>query len=89
MRLNCKYPLRTIGDERLIIIKQEDDANILKAVSVNDTSAWLMQSLADKEFSISGISQMLQERFIVDGLVADIDAAQWANTLINLGVIEK
>lgn len=89
MRFNCKYPLRTVGDERLIIIKQEDDADIIKAISVNGTSAWLMQSLADKEFSIANVSQMLQERFKVDGLVADIDAAQWANTLINLGVIEK
>jgi hypothetical protein len=89
MRLNVKYPVRKIGDENLIIVRQEDGANLVKAISLNGTSVWLMQSLAGKDFDIHKVSSMLQERFAVDGLVADIDAAQWVNLLINCGVIDK
>lgn len=89
MRLNVKYHLRKVGDESIIVIPESGDGIRVKAVCANPTSAWLIESLAGREFSVSDVSRLLRSKFTVDALVADFDASEWVNQLVTLGIVEK
>ena len=63
--------------------------DMTRVVSLNDSAAWLLDSLADKEFSVDDAARLLTERYDVDMERARADSQRWADTLIGCGLITR
>lgn len=87
MRINEAYKVRQIAGENIVMTQGKDQVDLTQVISLNETSLWLWQQVANREFTPDDIAALLQNRFDIDAPTARADAETWINELTRYGVI--
>ena len=81
MRILEGFKMRTLGKERIIVGEGLERINFNKMIVLNESAAYLWESVIGREFDAQSLSDLLQERYDVDEETALKDsqaiAAKW------------
>lgn len=81
MKLKTNYKVRKIAGESVIVRMGTQSVNMTSIISLNPTSEWLWEQLADEEFDAEKVADLLTAEYEVSREVALIDAAKWIDML--------
>ena len=76
MRIKDQISLRKIADEYIMIVGTEDSLDYTQAVSLNDSAAYLIESVRDEDFTAEDWVDLLTERYEVsrEQATADVES---------------
>ena len=76
MRIKDQISLRKIADEYIMIVGSEDSLDYTQAVSLNDSAAYLIESVRDEDFTSEDWVDLLTERYEVsrEQATADVES---------------
>ena len=76
MRIKDQISLRKIADEYIMIVGTEDSLAYTQAVSLNDSAAYLIESVRDEDFTSEDWVDLLTERYEVsrEQATADVES---------------
>lgn len=73
MRIKDQISLRKIADEYIMIVGSGDSLDYTQAVSLNDSAAYLIESVRGKDFTLEDWVEFLTDRYEVSGEQARAD----------------
>lgn len=82
------FRLRKLGNEHIIVGEGLAQINFNKMISLNDTAAYLWESVVGKEFTAETLTDLLCERYEVDRERAEADAAALVEKWLEAGIVE-
>ena len=76
MRIKDQISLRKIADEYIMIVGTEDSLDYTQAVSLNESAAYLIESVRDEDFTSEDWVDLLTERYEVsrEQATADVES---------------
>ena len=80
--------MRQLCREHIVVAEGVELVNFNKMVVLNDSAAYLWESVADRSFSVEDLKDLLLERYEVDEETAAADAAKLASSWKDAGLIE-
>ena len=83
------FRLRKLGNEHIIVGEGLAQINFNKMISLNDTAAYLWESVVGKEFTAETLTDLLCERYEVDRERAEADAAALVEKWLEAGIVEQ
>ncbi len=89
MKIVEGFKLRPLGREFIIVGEGIAQVNFNKMISLNETAAYLWESLIGKEFSVEDMTRILLDRYDVDDQTAAKDAARLAQDWIETGLVTE
>lgn len=87
MKINPSLKLKDVGGEHLILLPASGSSELVSVLSINDTSKYLWENLAGKEFEIADAVALLLAEYEVEEAVAKSDASAWVNQLSQVGAL--
>jgi len=88
MKIKEELEIRNIAGEKVLIMQGRFGIDMTKVVSFNETAEWLWNTLYGRTFSLEDVSDLLTERFQVDGETAEADARKWIDQLVKCKALE-
>jgi len=88
MKIKKGLEIKTIAEEKVLIMQGRVGMDMTKVVSFNATAEWLWDTLYDREFSLEDVTRLLTERFQVNAEEAEEDAKKWIDQLKQCNAIE-
>jgi hypothetical protein len=89
MKQKKGFKLRNVCGEHVVVAEGIENIDFSKIISMNESSAYLWEKIAGREFTAEDLSELLLEEYDVDEITAIIDAKavikQWAEA----GIIEE
>ena len=73
MSIKDQISLRKIADEYIMIVGSGDSLDYTQAVSLNDSAAYLIESVRGKDFTLEDWVELLTDRYEVSGEQARAD----------------
>lgn len=89
MKIKEGFKLRNICGEKVIIAEGRENIDFTKMFSLNESSAFLWESVADSDFNATTLKNLLLEEYDVDEATAQNDAERILKEWSNLGLISK
>jgi hypothetical protein len=89
MRIKKGFKLRTICGENIIVPEGIDNVNFRSIISLNESSAFLWESIIDKDFSKSTLIDLLTSEYEVDEATAKNDVDKLVAKMLSTGLIEE
>lgn len=86
MRLNDNFAIRRIADEYIMVAHVENNLDYTKAIGLNETTVYLLESLVGQEFSEEDMAVLLTEKYEVTHEQALTDAQNLMCKLLELGI---
>ena len=83
------FKLRPLGREFIVVGEGLAQVNFNKMISLNDTAAYLWETLHGKEFTVEDMVKALLEKYEVTEEMARTDSAKLAEDWVNAGLVEK
>ena len=74
MNLREDLILRHVGEDYIIVEPGQDQIDMSRVYTLNETAAWLWEQLQGKEFQLSDVTSLLLDRYEVDETTASNDA---------------
>lgn len=87
MHFKNDISIRKIGDESIIALDSEQGVDYTQVISLNETAAFLLNSVVGKEFSIEDLVEKLLSEYEVDENIARRDVTQIIDQLKQIGII--
>lgn len=88
MRIKKDYKIRQIAGESIVIAAGNKETDLTKIISLNSTSCFLWENLAEKEFAEQDVIDLLIREYKIDSDTAIKDVKSWLQSLSECGVIE-
>lgn len=82
------FNLRDICGEHIIVAEGLENIDFCNIISMNDSAAYLWQTLKDKEFTVDDMVRLLLEEYDVDEETAKKDASILAKQWTEAEIIE-
>lgn len=89
MRIKEGFTLRSIVGQYVVIGEGISQVNFNKMITLNDSAAYLWQSVEDKEFTVGDLTALLLDKYDVDEEKAAVDAAALAGKWIDAGIVDE
>lgn len=86
MKLVKGFRMRPLGREFIVVPEGTEVINFNKMISLNSTSAYLWESVKDKEFSVEDLKNLLLDKYEVEESVALADSEKLAKAWIEAGI---
>lgn len=83
------FRLRPLGREFIIVAENVAQVNFNKMVSLNQSAAYLWQSIEGKEFSVQDLADLLLEKYDIDAQTAYADSESIAAKWIEAGIVAE
>ena len=87
MRTKKGYVLRPLGVEYILVAEGLEAADANKIISMNETAAFLWESVEDKDFDTALLAQLLVGAYEVDQATAENDVTTLLQTWKEAGII--
>ena len=88
MKAKKGFNLRTVCGEQIIVAEGKENIDFSNIISMNESSAYLWNEIADKEFTPDDLAKLLLDRYEVDEATAKADAEKLAAQWIKAGIAE-
>lgn len=88
MRIIEGFILRNVMGQATIVGEGVGQIDFNKLITLNDSAAYLWQSVDDKEFDIQTLANLLVDKYGIDQDTALTDAKAIANKWIEIGVVK-
>ena len=88
MRIKKGFELRKIGNENIVVASGMENINFNSIISMNSSSAWLWEQIAEKEFNADMLAEFLMDKYNIDAATAQQDAEEIAKQWIAAGITE-
>ena len=89
MRIIEGFRLRKLGKEHIVVGEGLAQVNFNKMVSLNETAAYLWESVEDRDFTVADLTALLLDRYEVEEDVAARDAAALAQAWVEAGIVSE
>ena len=87
MRIIEGFILRNVMGQATIVGEGVGQIDFNKLITLNDSAAYLWQSVEGKEFDVQTLANLLVDKYGIDQDTALIDAKAIANKWIEIGVV--
>lgn len=81
--------MRKLGSEKILVAESLDLIDFNKLISLNDSAAYVWNSLPDTYFDTDTVKALLTDRYDVDDDTARKDAQQLIDVWLQAAIIEK
>jgi hypothetical protein len=88
MKIKEGFILRQMCGENIVAAEGLQNINFNKLLSLNESAAYLWQELADKEFTLEDMAELLISRYGIDKQLAMTDSENLMKSLVEVGVAE-
>mgnify|MGYP002517623011 FL=1 len=88
MKKKKGFNLRNICGEHVIVAEGRENIDFSKIISMNESAAYLWESVGDKEFTVETLAHLLTETYEVDPHTATADAIEMATQWVEAGIAE-
>ncbi len=89
MRIIEGFRLRKLGKEHIVVGEGLAQVNFNKMVSLNETAAYLWESVEGRDFTVADLTALLLDRYEVEEDVAARDAAALAQAWVEAGIVSE
>ena len=89
MKIIEGFRLRKLGKEHIVVGEGLAQVDFNKMVSLNESAAYLWESVEGKEFTVDDLTALLLDRYEVEQEIAAKDAAALAQAWIEAGVVAE
>ena len=83
------FILRKLGREYIIVGEGLAQVNFNKMIALNDSAAYLWQSVEGKDFTVGELVDLLLEKYEVERDVAETDAAALVKAWVEAGIVSE
>ena len=87
MRIIEGFILRNVMGQATIVGEGVGQIDFNKLITLNDSAAYLWQSVENKEFDVQTLANLLVDKYGIDQDTALTDAKAIANKWIEIGVV--
>ena len=88
MKIKDSISIRHIADEYIMIVGSGSSLDYTQAVSLNDTAAYLLESVGQEPFEAEDWVELLMERYDGDAETAAADVARLITELHEVKVLD-
>ena len=88
MKTKAGFILREMCGENIITGEGLEHINFNKLISLNSTAAFLWKAVADKEFTVESMTQLLVDEYDIDMELALKDSDALCKSWIEAGIAE-
>ena len=88
MKIKKGFVLKDICGESIIVAEGKENIDFTKIISMNESSAFLWESVKDKEFDAEMLKHLLCEEYDVDDATAENDAKALLDSWIEAEIVE-
>lgn len=88
MKLVEGFRLRDVMGQATVIGEGVGQVDFNKLITLNESAAYLWESVAGKEFDIDTLADLLIERYSIDEALAKKDAKAIASKWVEIGLAE-
>lgn len=88
MKIKKGFVLKDICGESIIVAEGKENIDFTKIISMNESSAFLWESVKDKEFDAETLKHQLCEEYDVDDATAENDAKALLDSWIEAEIVE-
>lgn len=88
MKIKKGFVLKDICGESIIVAEGKENIDFTKIISMNESSAFLWESVKDKEFDVETLKCLLCEEYDVDDATAEKDAKALLDSWIEAEIVE-
>ena len=81
MKIDSKAKVRDIAGEKVVIMQGRLGADMTRIIQLNGSSVWLLEQLAERDFEVADVVELLTSRYDVDEQTATADATKWVEQL--------
>lgn len=89
MFIKQKYKLQTVAGKSFIFLRKEDEVDMTRILSFNNSSVWLWKQLEGKEFTKEDAFLVLSEHYDGDTELMKQNLDWWIDSLIKEDIIEE
>lgn len=89
MRIIEGFRLRKLGKEHIVVGEGLAQVNFNKMVSLNESAAYLWESVEGRDFTVADLTALLLDRYEVEAEVAERDAAALARAWVEAGIVSE
>lgn len=89
MRIVEGFVLRNIMGQDALLGEGINQVNFNKLITMNESAAYLWQSVGEKDFGISDLTDLLIEKYGIDRKRAEMDAEKVAAQWLEVGVVKE
>ncbi len=88
MKIVDGFKLRSVAGEMVVSGESIAQINFNKLIALNETAAYLWQSVEGEEFSVETLAELLVSKYEIDTQRAVVDANAIVQRWIEVGVVE-
>ena len=88
MKIKKGFVLKDICGESIIVAEGKENIDFTKIISMNESSAFLWESVKDKEFDAETLKRLRCEEYDVDNATAENDAKALLDSWIEAEIVE-
>lgn len=88
MKIKKGFVLKDICGESIIVAEGKENIDFTKIISMNESSAFLWESVKDKDFDAETLKHLLCEAYDVDDATAENDAKALLDSWIEAEIVE-
>lgn len=89
MKLKDNLTIRKIGDEHMMVSESGSSLDYTRVISLNDSAAYLVQSVQQKEFAKEEWVDLLIDKYNVDKERAEADVQTLIDKLLKEGLFDE
>lgn len=89
MKLKDNLTIRKIGDEHMMVSESGSSLDYTRVISLNDSAAYLVQSVQQKEFAKEEWVDLLIDKYNVDKERAEADVQILIDKLLKEGLFDE
>lgn len=89
MKTKEGFNLRTVCGEQILVAEGKENIDFSNIISMNETAAYLWESIIDKDFTEEDLVQLLLNEYEVEETIAQIDVRTLITQWKEAGIIEE
>lgn len=89
MKIKNGFELRTIGQDKVIVPEGIEVINFNKLVSLNETAAFLFETLKNQDFDIDMAVKVIVDHYDIDEETAMNDVTPLIDKWLKIGLLER
>jgi hypothetical protein len=88
MKIKEGHQVKTVGNERVVIVQGRVGADLTKIISFNAMAEWLWYTFAGSDFTEADVAALLVKQYAIGEEQATADARQWISQLAAVQLLE-